>query len=102
MFYQYRQCRRGGGVYLFVKELFCCKTRQDLSINCDAIELSCLEITNEKSKNVILNLTYRPPNGDVKEFEKHLNNILSTNDILKKEVIMAGDFNMNLLDFEQN
>ena len=28
--------------------------------------------------------------------------ILSTNDILKKEVIMAGDFNMNLLDFEQN
>ena len=46
--------------------------------------------------------SYRPPNGDVKEFEKHLNKILSTNDILKKEVIMTGDFNMNLLDFEQN
>ena len=100
-FYQYRQCRRRGGVCLFVKESFCCKTRQDLSINCDVIESLCLEI-NEKSKNIILNLTYRPPNGDVKEFEKHLNKILSTNDILKKEVIMAGDFNMNLLDFEQN
>ena len=61
----------------------------------------CLEITNEKSKNTILNLTYRPPNGNVKEFEKHLNKILSTNDILKKEVIIAGNFNMNLLDFEQ-
>ena len=47
-------------------------------------------------------MTYRAPNGDVKEFEKHLNKILSTNDILQKEVIMAGDFNMNLLDFEQN
>ena len=57
---------------------------------------------NEKSKNIILNLTYRLTNGDVKEFEKHLNKILSTNDILKKEVIVAGDFNMNLLDFEQN
>ena len=101
-FYQYRQYRRGGGVCLFVKESFCCKTRQDLSINCDAIELLCLEIANEKSKNIILNLTYRPPNRDVKEFEKHLNKILSTNEILKKEVIMAGDFNMNLLDFEQN
>ena len=31
-----------------------------------------------------------------------LNKILSTNDILKKEVIMAVDFNMNLLDFKQN
>ena len=87
----------------FVKELFCCKTRQDISLNFDAIESLCLEITNEKSKNIILNLTYRSrKNGDVKEFEKHLNKILSTNDILKKEVIMAGDFNMNLLDFEQN
>ena len=72
-----------------MKESFCCKTRQDFSINCDAIESLCLEITNEKLKNIILNLTYRPPNGDVKEFEKHVNEILSTND-------------MNLLDFEQN
>ena len=47
-------------------------------------------------------MTYRPPNGDVKEFEKNLNKILSTNDILQKEVIMGGNFNMNLLDFEQN
>ena len=73
-----------------------------MSINCDAIESLCLEITNEKSKNIILNLTYRPPNGDVKEFEKHLNKILSTNDILKKEAIMDGDFSMNMRDFEQN
>ena len=73
-----------------------------MSTNRDTIESLCLEIANENSKNIILNLTYRPPNGDVKEFEKYLNEILSTNDILKKEVIMAGDFNMNMLDFEQN
>ena len=53
-------------------------------------------------KTIILNLTYKPPNGDVKEFERHLNKILSTNDMLKKKVIIAGDFNMNLLHFEQN
>ena len=73
-----------------------------MSINFDAIESFCLEITNETSKNIILNLTYRPPNGDVKEFEKQLNKILSTNGIQKKELIMGGNFNMNLLDFEQD
>ena len=57
---------------LFVKESLCCKTRQDLPINCGVTESLYLEITNKKSKNIILNLTYRPPNGDVREFEKHL------------------------------
>ena len=47
-------------------------------------------------------MTYRPPIRDLQELEKHLNKILSTSDILKKEVVMAGNFNMNLLDFEQN
>ena len=96
------QYQRGRSVCLFVNESFCYKTRQGLSINCDAIESLCLKITNEKSKNIILNLTYRPPNDDIKEFEKHLNKIPSRNDILKKEVIMVGDFNMNLLNFGQN
>ena len=53
-----------------------------MSINCDAIESLCLEMTNEKSKNVILNLTYRLPNGGVNEFEKHLNKAPATNGIL--------------------
>ena len=47
-------------------------------------------------------MTYRLANGDGKEFEKHLNKLLSINEILKKEVIMTSDFIMNLLDFEQN
>ena len=35
---------------------------------------------------MILNFTYRPPNGDEKKIEKHLNKILSTNNNLKKKV----------------
>ena len=54
-----------------------------------------------KNRKTILILTFRQPNGDVKEFEKDLNKILSANDILK-EVVMAGDFNINLLDLKQN
>ena len=89
-------------MFVFMKESFCCKTGEGLSINCDAIESLCLEITNEKSNNIILNLTYRPANGDVREFEKQLNEVLSTNDISNKEVVMAYDFNVNLLDFHEN
>ena len=48
----------------------------------------------EKAKNIILNLTCWPPNDDAKEFEKHLNKTLSTNYILQKVVIIAGDFNL--------
>ena len=85
-----------------MKESFCCKTGESLSINCAAIESLCIEITNEKSNNIILNLTYRPPNGDVREFDKQLNKVLSTNDISNEEVIIAYDFNVNLLDFQEN
>ena len=59
---------------------------------------SNLEITKINSKNIILNLAYRRLNDE--EFEKHLNKILLTNDILQKKVIMASNFNMNLRDFE--
>ena len=31
-----------------------------------------------------------------------INKILSTNDILKKEITMAADFSMKVLDFEPN
>ena len=100
-FHEHKKYPRGGGVCVFVKESFCCKIRQDLSINCDIIELLCLEITNRKLKNKILNLTYGLPNGEAKGFENQLNKILSINEILEKAVAMAGDFYMKLLDFEQ-
>ena len=45
-FYQYRQYRAGGSVCLFGRKSFCCKTRQDLSKNFDAIKSLYLEITN--------------------------------------------------------
>ena len=48
--------------------------------------MECLysEISNKKSKNTILSLNYRPPNGDTKPFEKHMKSILSKNEATKK------------------
>ena len=53
-------------------------------MNSDATECLCLEISTKKSKNIILSLNYRLPNGDTTLFEKHMENILSKNDATKK------------------
>ena len=46
----YRPYRRGRDVCLFLKESFCCKPREDFSINYDAIQSLCQEITIENRK----------------------------------------------------
>ena len=73
-----------------------------MNINSDAIECLCIEILNKHSKNLILNLSYRPPQGDTTLFEKHLQGLLWRLDVCKREVLITGDFNINLLDFENN
>ena len=71
-------------------------------MNSDAIECLCLEISTKTSKNLILCLNHRPPNGDSTLFGKHMKSILSKNEAIKKEVILIGDFNINHLDFDKN
>ena len=39
---------------------------------------------------------------DTTLFEKHLQDLLWRHDVCKKEVLITGDFNINLLDFENN
>ena len=78
------------------------KIRSDLNMNSDAIECLCLEISIKNSKNIVLGLNYQPLNGDTTLLEKRKKNILSKNDATKKEVILIGDFNMNLLDFDKS
>ena len=50
----------------------------------------------------MLNLVYRPPNGDHKELENCFKSSLSKQEISRKDVVLAGDFNINLLDFDAN
>ena len=45
---------------------------------------------------------HRPPNGDMTIFEKFWENLLSTNDKTSKNIISAGDLNINVLDYESN
>ena len=76
------------------------KLREDLSINCDAIQSLSIEISNTKSKYIILNTIYRPPNGDMKQSETHFKDVFSKNGKNLRNIVPAGDFNLNFLDFE--
>ena len=97
-----KKYRRGGGVAIFVHESLCYTKRNNLYINCEAIESLSIEIRNNDGKNIIFNIVYRPPDGDLEVCENYFQSILSHNSIRNKSVILAGDFNINVLDFEQN
>ena len=50
------------------------------------------EIRNDDIKNIIFNIVYRPPDGDLEVFENYFQSILLSNSIRNKSVI--GDFNI--------
>ena len=102
LLHENRKYCRGGGVAIFVHESLCYTKRNDLCINCEAIESLSIEIRNNDGKNIIFNIVYRPPDGDLEVCENYFQSILSHNSIRNKSVILAGDFNINVLDFEQN
>ena len=102
MLHENRKYCTGGGVAIFVHESLCYTKRNDLCINCEAIESLSIELSNNDVKNIIFNIVYRPANGDLEVCENYIQSILSNNSIRNKIVILAGDFNINVLDFEQN
>ena len=61
-----------------------------------------VKVEKKKLKNIVLNLVYRPLNGDQKELENYFKSSLSKREISHKDIILAGDLNINLLDFDAN
>ena len=94
-----KQVKKGRGVCCFIHNSILYKERKDLSINDENIESISLEIINKKRKNLVTNV-YRPPNGKIKPFKNFFKNLFSRH---KRSVFyFAGDFNLNLLDYETN
>ena len=75
---------------------------KDLQVNTKSFKCLRVKVENKNSKNIVLNLVYRPPNGDHKELENYFKSSLSKREVSHKDVILAGDFKINLLDFDAN
>ena len=65
------------------------------------MESLSMEISNKSASNLIFNAIYRPPAGDIKVFEQFCKDIFSKNQNMK-HMMFAGDFSMNVLDYEYN
>ena len=90
------------GTVTFIRDSLLYKLRNDLSINCEDIESLSIEIMNSQTRNIIFNVVYRPPDGDLNVCETFFKKILSDSTTINKTLFLAGDFNINLLDFETN
>lgn len=85
---------RGGSLVLVSNKLKC-KQRLDL-VNLSierTIELSCVEL-----ERYIIICVYRPPSGDFTSFEVVMEDALNKVKFSSKNIIVCGDFNVNILD----
>ena len=87
-----RKYCRGGGVAIFVHESLCYTKRNDLCINCEAIESLSIEISNNDLKNIIFDIVYRPPDEDLEVCENYFQSILSNNSIRNKKCDFSRKF----------
>ena len=94
--------RKGGGVSIYIHSSLNFKIRPDLSITNNDIESVSAEIVSDKIRNTIVNVSYRPPNGQIDSFETFLNNTFSQIKVSTKAFHNAGDFNLNLLNHDTN
>ena len=70
-------------------------------MNSSAVKSIIVEFVNKKLKNIILHLTYRPPNRENMEFE----NILKSSFrkwCPQKKLTITGDLTFDCLDFDKN
>ena len=70
--------------------------KKDLSTNNEDTEALCIEIINTKSKNILVNTSYRQQAGRYKEFELYLKQVLHKSE--NKKFYLVGDLNLNLVD----
>ena len=73
-----------------------------MGINLEAVESLSIEILNKKRKNIVFNTTYRPLNKGTEICENYFKNLFAKNDTVNKHIVLVGDFNLNVLYFENN
>ena len=105
--YQIVECQtesNKGGALLYISNKHDFVERADLQMyKTKELESVFVEIPNPTGKNYIVGCIYRHPNMDITEFiDIYLNRLFEKIKKEKKEIILLGDFNINLMNFENN
>ena len=94
--------RQSGGLIIYVKNEFNnFEIRNDLNRKLDHIETLFTEIKID-DKSVLYGIVYRRPNTNFQDFLNEIEIILDVVSRENKTLIMSGDFNVNLLDYDKN
>ena len=92
-----------GGTTIFVKNSYDHFERDDLKIQDKEFESVWIEIKVDKGKNVVIGCIYRHPHyKNLEEFSDYMTNCFAKLNKEKKEIYIAGDFNIDLLQYETN
>ena len=100
--HQIKDDRKGGGVSFYIHNSLSFRVLPNLCINSTDIESLSIEISLNDQLNTLVNVLYRPPSGKIEPFENFLSKLLSSVQNSNKNLHIAGDFNLNLLDHESN
>ena len=95
-----RKDKEGGGVALYILNNINYKVRNDLKLECDQCSSITVEVLNEKSKNILITVVYKPPNINPSHFNEKLDVFLTKLSQDNKLNMVMGDFNLDLLQFQ--
>ena len=88
------------GVSIYIPNSLSFKVPSSLCITSVDIESMSIELSLDNKCSTFVIVLYRPPNGKIKPFETFLAKLLSFIQYANKDLRIAGDFNLNLLDHE--
>ena len=93
-----------GGTLLYVANHLSYKPRLDLNIyKSNELESTFIEILNPKKSSIIIGCIYKHPSMDLNDFNtNYLNNLLDKVSKEQKSVFLLGDFNVNLLNYNDH
>ena len=95
-----------GGVSLYVSSSVTSKARKDLDSSCyldKQLESVFVEITRPNETNIIVGTIYRHPCMSISEFNsEYLNPILHKISSEKKQILLLGDYNIDLLKYNDD
>ena len=93
-----------GGTLLYIANHLSYKCRNDLNIyKKNELESTFIEIVNPKKSNIIVGVIYRHPSMDLTDFNcNYLNKLLENISKEQKFVFLLGDFNVNLLNYNEH
>ena len=93
--------KTGGGIRICIRKELIYNIRLDLSVNNEDTEALCLEIIiNRKSKNIFINIIYRQPSGNKKNFKNYFGKFLEK--AKSKIAYLLVDFSLNIPDYDAN